>query len=315
MPSTTEVRGQIAIRGARTHNLKSVDVTLPPRSLVVMTGVSGSGKSSLAFDTIYAEGQRRYVESLSAYARQFLERMEKPDVDGIDGIAPAIAIRQKNSVRNPRSTVGTTTEIHDYLRLLWARVGRTICRRCGREVERESPDAVAGELLRLPAGTRLLVGFDYPIVRVRLTPEAIERESDADDDAQSPNGNTLPFTDDPVLGAIDASLDLVPSLDAERALVAGLAERFRLGARALGYDTGTSTTQIVPLIVGSNPAALSLSKRLRDAGFFATAIRPPTVPAGTARLRLAFTAAHTAEDIDGLLNALDDSALPRSATA
>jgi 8-amino-7-oxononanoate synthase len=119
----------------------------------------------------------------------------------------------------------------------------------------------------------------------------------------------------PVLGAIDASLDLVPSLDAERALVAGLAERFRLGARALGYDTGTSTTQIVPLIVGSNPAALSLSKRLRDAGFFATAIRPPTVPAGTARLRLAFTAAHTAEDIDGLLNALDDSALPRSATA
>ena len=129
--------------------------------------------------------------------------MEKPDVDGIDGIAPAFAIRQKNSVRNPRSTVGTTTELHDYLRLLWARVGRTICRRCGREVERESPDAVAGELLRLPAGTRLLVGFDYPIVRVRLTPEAIERESDADDDAQSPNGNTLPFTDDPVLGAID----------------------------------------------------------------------------------------------------------------
>ncbi|HEX7778843.1 MAG TPA: hypothetical protein VF424_06385, partial [Vicinamibacterales bacterium] len=195
--------GALVVRGARTHNLKGVDLTLSHRQLIVVTGVSGSGKSSLAFDTIYAEGQRRYVESLSAYARQFLERMEKPDVDGIDGIAPAIAIRQKNSVRNPRSTVGTTTEIHDYLRLLWARVGRTICRRCGREVERESPDAVAGELLRLPAGTRLLVGFDYPIVRVRLTPEAIERESDADDDAQPPNGNTLPFTDDPVLGAID----------------------------------------------------------------------------------------------------------------
>jgi excinuclease ABC subunit A len=195
--------GALVVRGARTHNLKGVDLTLSHRHLIVVTGVSGSGKSSLAFDTIYAEGQRRYVESLSAYARQFLERMEKPDVDGIDGIAPAIAIRQKNSVRNPRSTVGTTTEIHDYLRLLWARVGRTICRRCGREVERESPDAVAGELLRLPAGTRLLVGFDYPIVRVRLTPEAIERESDADDDAQPPNGNTLPFTDDPVLSAID----------------------------------------------------------------------------------------------------------------
>ena len=108
--------GQIVVRGARTHNLKNVDVTLPPRSLIVMTGVSGSGKSSLAFDTIYAEGQRRYVESLSAYARQFLERMEKPDIDSIEGICPAIAIRQKNSIRNPRSTVGTTTEIHDYLR-------------------------------------------------------------------------------------------------------------------------------------------------------------------------------------------------------
>jgi hypothetical protein len=119
---------EIVVRGARTHNLKSVDVTLPTGRLIVMTGVSGSGKSSLAFDTIYAEGQRRYVESLSAYARQFLERMEKPDVDQIDGICPAIAIRQKNSVRNPRSTVGTTTEIHDYLRLLYARIGRTLCR-------------------------------------------------------------------------------------------------------------------------------------------------------------------------------------------
>ena len=123
--------GRIVIRGARTHNLKNIDLTLPQERLIVVTGVSGSGKSSLAFDTIYAEGQRRYVESLSAYARQFLERMEKPDVDRVDGICPAIAIRQKNSVRNPRSTVGTTTEIHDYLRLLFARVGRTICRGCG----------------------------------------------------------------------------------------------------------------------------------------------------------------------------------------
>jgi excinuclease ABC subunit A len=194
--------GALVVRGARTHNLKGVDLTLPHRQLIVVTGVSGSGKSSLAFDTIYAEGQRRYVESLSAYARQFLERMEKPDVDGIDGIAPAIAIRQKNSVRNPRSTVGTTTEIHDYLRLLWARVGRTICRRCGKEVERESPDVVAGELLRLPAGTRLLVGFDYPIVSVRL-PDAIDREQETDDDASSSNGNTLPFSEDPVSAGID----------------------------------------------------------------------------------------------------------------
>ena len=145
-------RGQIVIRGARTHNLKNVDLTIPPRSLVVMTGVSGSGKSSLAFDTIYAEGQRRYVESLSAYARQFLERMEKPDVDSIEGICPAIAIRQKNSIRNPRSTVGTTTEIHDYLRLLYARVGRTFCRSCGREVIRETAEVVARRLGALPPG-------------------------------------------------------------------------------------------------------------------------------------------------------------------
>ncbi len=153
----------IVIRGARTHNLKNIDLTLPQERLTVVTGVSGSGKSSLAFDTVYAEGQRRYVESLSAYARQFLERMEKPDVDRIDGICPAIAIRQKNGVRNPRSTVGTTTEIHDYLRLLFARVGRTICRGCGAEVTRETPEAVAGRLAALPEGTRLLVGFTHPV--------------------------------------------------------------------------------------------------------------------------------------------------------
>src|SRR6478609_4856885 len=154
----------IVVRGARTHNLKNIDVTLPVGKLIIVTGVSGSGKSSLAFDTIYAEGQRRYVESLSAYARQFLERMEKPDVDRIDGIAPAIAIRQKNSVRNPRSTVGTTTEIHDYMRLLFARVGRTFCRNCGREVIRETAEVVSRQLSELGAGTRLVLGFDLPLI-------------------------------------------------------------------------------------------------------------------------------------------------------
>jgi excinuclease ABC subunit A len=154
----------LVVRGARTHNLKNIDIDLPANSLVVITGVSGSGKSSLAFDTIYAEGQRRYVESLSAYARQFLERMEKPDVDVIDGVSPAIAIRQKNSIRNPRSTVGTTTEIHDYLRLLFARVGRTFCRQCGQEVVRESPQVVAERLASLQPGNRLIVGFDMPVV-------------------------------------------------------------------------------------------------------------------------------------------------------
>ena len=154
----------IVIRGARTHNLKNVDLVLPKGQLIVITGVSGSGKSSLAFDTIYAEGQRRYVESLSAYARQFLERMSKPDVDEISGICPAIAIRQKSSVRNPRSTVGTTTEIHDYLRLLFARVGRTVCRQCGDQVIRESAEVAARQLLVLPKGSRLLLGFECPVV-------------------------------------------------------------------------------------------------------------------------------------------------------
>ena len=182
MPPTREARNNIVVRGARTHNLKNVDLTIPQRALVVMTGVSGSGKSSLAFDTIYAEGQRRYVESLSAYARQFLERMEKPDVDAIEGISPAIAIRQKNSIRNPRSTVSTTTEIHDYLRLLFARVGRTMCRNCGREVVRETAEVVSAQLGMRPAGTRLLIGFDMPVVATASLPnlEGVEGRDEHD---------------------------------------------------------------------------------------------------------------------------------------
>ncbi|MGI9102287.1 MAG: excinuclease ABC subunit UvrA [Terriglobales bacterium] len=149
----------IIVRGARVHNLKNVDFEIPHNTLTVVTGVSGSGKSSLAFDTIYAEGQRRYVESLSAYARQFLERIEKPDADLIDGIAPAVAIRQKNTTRNPRSTVATATEIYDYLRLLFARIGRTYCMQCGAEVKRDTVDEVATAVLALPQGTRLYVLF------------------------------------------------------------------------------------------------------------------------------------------------------------
>jgi excinuclease ABC subunit A len=150
----------IEVRGARVNNLKNISFSIPINQMTVVTGVSGSGKSSLAFDTVYAEGQRRYVESLSAYARQFLERMDKPDVDEVRGIAPAIAIRQKNSTRNPRSTVGTQTEVYDYLRLLYARVGTTYCRVCGREVYRDSPESVADEVLRtLAEGTRFYVLF------------------------------------------------------------------------------------------------------------------------------------------------------------
>ncbi len=159
MSSTLTQTDSIVVRGARVHNLKNIDFEVPHNTLTVVTGVSGSGKSSLAFDTIYAEGQRRYVESLSAYARQFLERIEKPDADTIDGIAPAVAIRQKNTTRNPRSTVATATEIYDYLRLLFARVGRTFCANCGREVKKDTVDEVADTIMALDPDTRLQVLF------------------------------------------------------------------------------------------------------------------------------------------------------------
>src|SRR6266571_2455660 len=149
----------ISVRGARVNNLKNISFSIPINQMTVVTCVSGSGKSSLAFDTIYAEGQRRYVESLSAYARQFLERMDKPDVDEVIGICPAISIRQKNATRNPRSTVATQTEIYDYLRLLFARVGRTFCANCGSEVKRDTPESAADEVLKLPEGTRFYVLF------------------------------------------------------------------------------------------------------------------------------------------------------------
>ncbi len=147
----------IVIRGAREHNLKDVTVTLPRDKLVVITGLSGSGKSSLAFDTLYAEGQRRYVESLSAYARQFLGQMDKPDVDSIEGLSPAISIDQKTTARNPRSTVGTVTETYDYLRLLYARVGHPHCPKCGREISGQSAEQIVDQVLTLPEGTRFTI--------------------------------------------------------------------------------------------------------------------------------------------------------------
>ncbi|MEQ8500009.1 MAG: hypothetical protein RIB84_11490, partial [Sneathiellaceae bacterium] len=155
----------IAVRGAREHNLKNVDVEIPRDRLVVLTGLSGSGKSSLAFDTIYAEGQRRYVESLSAYARQFLELMQKPDVDQIDGLSPAISIEQKTTSRNPRSTVGTVTEIYDYLRLLFARIGRPYSPATGLPIESQTVSQMVDRVMALPEGTRLYLLA--PIVRGR----------------------------------------------------------------------------------------------------------------------------------------------------
>jgi excinuclease ABC subunit A len=168
---TSSLGEEIVVRGARVHNLKNIDFTIPHNKITVVTGLSGSGKSSLAFDTLYAEGQRRYVESLSAYARQFLERMEKPDVDEIAGIAPPVAIRQKNTTRNPRSTVATATEIYDYLRLFFARIGVTMCYRCGHVVERDHVDAIAERVLAGDPGRRFYVLFQVnPGVSAEVAP-------------------------------------------------------------------------------------------------------------------------------------------------
>src|SRR5919109_2017786 len=147
----------IEIRGAKQHNLKNIDLDLPRYKFVVITGVSGSGKSSLAFDTIYAEGQRRYVESLSSYARQFLGQMDKPDVDHIEGLSPAISIDQKGASHNPRSTVGTVTEIYDYMRLLWARIGHPHCPKCQRPIQQQTSEQIIDAVLDLPEGTRIMV--------------------------------------------------------------------------------------------------------------------------------------------------------------
>ncbi|MDP9224424.1 MAG: excinuclease ABC subunit A, partial [Actinomycetota bacterium] len=149
--------GALVIRGAREHNLKDVNLELPRDALIVFTGISGSGKSSLAFDTIYAEGQRRYVESLSSYARQFLGQMDKPDVDFIEGLSPAISIDQKSAPKNPRSTVGTITEVYDYLRLLFARIGRPHCHNCGRPIARQTPEQIVDQVLTMPEGTRFQI--------------------------------------------------------------------------------------------------------------------------------------------------------------
>ena len=151
------MRDTIYIKGARQNNLKDITLEIPRDKLVVFTGISGSGKSTLVFDTIYAEGQRRYVESLSSYARMFLGQMEKPDVDYIDGLSPAISIDQKTTSRNPRSTVGTVTEIYDYLRLLWARIGTPHCPKCGKEIRQQTIDQIIDQVTALPEGTKLQI--------------------------------------------------------------------------------------------------------------------------------------------------------------
>jgi excinuclease ABC subunit A len=271
-PAAAEAAG-LTVRGARTHNLKNVDVSLPLEKLIIVTGVSGSGKSSLAFDTIYAEGQRRYVESLSAYARQFLERMEKPDVDRVDGISPAIAIRQKNSIRNPRSTVGTTTEIHDYMRLLYARIGRTFCRNCGREVVRETAEVAARQLGALAAGTRLLIGFDLPVVEAAGetatggdVPEVDELHEQTDEVEQTlPLGSAGRNGEKAAAGARKAAAaDPLPAPRA--AVVATLASLRRKGfARLLVDGAAVTIDDVDPASLADRPVLQVVVDRLQIA--------------------------------------------------
>ena len=275
----------IVVRGARVHNLKNIDFEIEHNALTVVTGVSGSGKSSLAFDTIYAEGQRRYVESLSAYARQFLERIEKPDVDLIDGIAPAVAIKQKNSTRNPRSTVATATEIFDYLRLLFARVGRTYCLLCGQEVKRDTVDEVVEHILALGEGTRLHVLFP-----IQANPLAVEdkpaKKSRAKKKQAEPNplsdaikarlfelrrrgfnrlfqnGQVFEFSTPESLLDVDFSKPVFGLVD--RIVVAADQRSRIVDAVEIGYrESGEVIFETVPRSAEGEAASIELPKRLR----------------------------------------------------
>ena len=218
---------KITIRGARTHNLKDIDVDIPHNALTVVSGVSGSGKSSLAFDTVYAEGQRRYVESLSAYARQFLERIEKPDVDFMDGLAPAIAIKQKNQTRNPRSTVATATEIYDYLRLLFARCGTVTCLHCGGVVRHDTVDEIVTRLLALPEGERVYALF--PVMRREVKLEAMSGPSTA----ESNDLASLPVSKSTKKSKSKKNEEAAPKFDLTEALKERLGELRRRGFNRL----------------------------------------------------------------------------------
>ncbi|GJQ60254.1 MAG: excinuclease ABC subunit UvrA [Candidatus Scalindua sp. AMX11] len=247
------MRKAIVARGIRVHNLNNINVEIPLRQLVVITGVSGSGKSSLAFDTLYAEGQRRYVESFSAYARQFLERIDKPDVDHIEGIPPAIAIEQKNSVKNRRSTVGTATEINDYLRLLFARIGKTYCEGCGEEVRNDTISQIAEYVLSLPEGVRLLVTFPISIskrisgkmqlaaLRERGIIRILADKVIIDISSQSKNFNIHKFTS--VAGVVDR---LVTGKKIKSRLVDSLDAAYRLGHGYLRIMVQGNPDQVQP---------------------------------------------------------------------
>ena len=241
----------ITIRGARTHNLKSIDVDIPHNALTVVSGVSGSGKSSLAFDTIYAEGQRRYVESLSAYARQFLERIEKPDVDFMDGLAPAIAIKQKNQTRNPRSTVATATEIYDYLRLLYARCGAVTCLHCGGIVRHDTVDEIVSALLALPPSTRAYALF--PITRAEIKFEPLQPATDDVPQDASPAKPTKKPSSKKSVKSVSSVLGLTSLTDA---LKDRLAELRRRGYNRLYQPSALDPTQPGKIVEFSTPESL-----------------------------------------------------------
>lgn len=267
------MKDSIRILGARQHNLKGFDLDIPRRAITVVTGVSGSGKSSLAFDTLYAEGQRRYVESLSAYARQFLERMEKPAVDAIEGISPAVAIEQKNPTRSSRSTVGTATEISDYLRLLWARVGRTSCPRCGRDLHPDTVQSVTDTVLALPVGTRFLVAC--PLVRSSSVSHAVIVENLRARGflrvaLSSGHGSTLAIDIRHLEDLADTSIDLaaqegvsivVDRLRVESSARGRLAEAVQTAFREGDGDVRILFTEPVPLPTGTTVRQLAFTER------------------------------------------------------
>jgi len=252
----------IVVRGARQHNLKGFDLAIPRRAFTVITGPSGSGKSSLAFDTIYAEGQRRYVESLSAYARQFLERMEKPDVDSIDGLSPAVAIEQKNPTKTSRSTVGTATEIYDYLRLLWARVGRTFCPLCGREMKPDTVQSVTDTVLALPEGTRFYVTYPQALSH-EVTHEVVVENLRAQGFVRVAVDGVVKHLDDLLTEAIDVTF-------AKQLLV--VVDRLAVGEEARGRL----------------PEAVGTAFREGDGEcviLFTEAVKTPLTPAASTQLR------------------------------
>ena len=232
------MKNEIFVKNARANNLKGIDVTIPRDKLVVFTGISGSGKSSLAFDTIFAEGQRRYIESLSAYARQFLGQMDKPDVEYIEGLSPAISIDQKTTSNNPRSTVGTVTEIYDYLRLLFARVGTPYCPECGKEIKRTTVDQITEKINELPLGTKLKILA--PVVRgrkgefrqlfeqlkksgyVRVVVDGIQYTTDDEINLEKNNKHTISVVVDRIVLKEDGNKRLTDSVETALKLAEGL---------------------------------------------------------------------------------------------